>query len=132
MKKYIEILGTNAKNRGAELMAIAIKQRFARMPPQVKLVVDSRFGTFENRANHGFYVTNHNSGSPSKQLLRSAIFSNLPKQVAQSLGVVKNSQISAVLDATGFGYSDQWGAAHPRKIVSKMNSKPYRDKPLIV
>ncbi len=131
-KRYIEILGTNAKNRGAELMAIAIKQRFNKQFPHVELVVDSRFGTYLNRAKHGFYVTNHNSGSASKQLMRALIFNNLPNQVAKTLGVVKNRQISAVLDATGFGYSDQWGGAHPRKIVDKMNSKAYQGSPLIL
>ena len=46
----IEITGVNTWNKGAELMLVAIRDRFARLYPDVKLVVDMWFGSYEERA----------------------------------------------------------------------------------
>lgn len=126
-KRYIEILGTNANNRGAELMAIAIKQRLQQKYPQIGLVVNSRFGSYLSRAEHGFSVTGHNAGNYVKRTIRTLFWDLMPSPLRQSLGIVKATDINLILDASGFAYSDQWGFNHTRRIVNRLNSKNYKN-----
>ena len=53
----IEIHGTGTHNRGAQLMAMAIRERLSIDFPGVELVVSVKFGTLQEIADHGFRTT---------------------------------------------------------------------------
>lgn len=98
----IEVTGTGTHNKGAELMLIAIKQHFAKYP-DVRLAVSQLFGTFEERGQYGLRqkMTLNSWG-------RSRIAASLmPKSFRQAFGLVTDSEVDVLLDASGFAFGDQ-------------------------
>lgn len=120
----IEIHGTSVYNRGAELMAIAISEKINAIYPNAKIVVSSNFGTPADIARYGF-ITTLSLESPSKQ----AVFSLLAGIFSGK--IVSPNRVHVVLDASGFAFSDQWGARAAKKLFYKMNIMGRSMQPLI-
>lgn len=122
MTKSIEIHGTGTHNRGAELMTIAICQRVWAQDPDVQVVVPYRFGSYRDRAKYGLMM--HDEFPRSKP--HWGVWARMaPTPIRKVLGMVPVRDIAAVLDASGFAYSDQWGAKHAAALSQKM-SRPGR------
>ena len=49
----VEVHGCSTRNKGAELMMLAIKQHYEAAGQNVQLAVDPWFGTFQERAAYG-------------------------------------------------------------------------------
>lgn len=127
----IEIHGTGTHNRGAELMAIAIAERMRATFPGVRLVVPPGFGDFAARSRHSFWTTCEFSGRFRAKVVSTAIRLG-SSGVRSSLGVIDPAEIDIVLDASGFAFSDQWGPGSAKNLLSKMDSRPRRDTPLVL
>jgi polysaccharide pyruvyl transferase WcaK-like protein len=127
----IEIHGTGTHNRGAELMAIAIAERMRATFPGARLVVPPSFGTFQERAQYEFYTTWEFHGR-----LRAALVSRAlriaDESIKRSLGLVDVREVDVVLDASGFGYSDQWGPRGAEDLVKKMGHASRSGQRLII
>lgn len=88
-------------------------------PGDVTLVVDARYGPYERRIAQGFHVYLDPLTSAGKRrdpflllvdFMRVALSSRLlPASTRDALGIANEESIDAVLDASGFAYSDQWG-----------------------
>ena len=127
----IEIHGTGTHNRGAELMAIAISDKLRICFSGVRIVVNLRYGTAFDRYAHGFYTTAEFAGRVRGVPEQFALQWALPK-IATHLGIIDPKEIDLVIDASGFAFSDQWGASAAKRLLRKMNRTPRKDKPLVL
>jgi colanic acid/amylovoran biosynthesis protein len=105
----IEIKGVDFINKGAELMLYAIVYRLKKMLNNCDMVLVPRIPFYKNQAELGLYqkiwVYRYN--------IQWGYFAGIiPSKIRKLYGLVTDSEISAVLDASGFGYSDQWGDAN--------------------
>jgi len=103
----IEIRGAGFVNKGAELMLCAIRQRVSEELPDANFVMEprSRTASYLERARMGFYQKLPYS-SDKKGVSK---LSKISKESRLMYGLVLDSEIDVVLDASGFAYSDQMG-----------------------
>ncbi|VAW64519.1 hypothetical protein MNBD_GAMMA11-270, partial [hydrothermal vent metagenome] len=104
---FIEIRKTGFLNKGAELMLYATLDKIKKKYPCAKYVMETnRTAPYEKRALLGLYqkISMFRMGV---QLGRLVYF--VPEVIRKRLGIVLDKEISVVLDAAGFSYSDQQG-----------------------
>lgn len=101
----IEVLGGHFGNKGAHLMLVATAEHYAALHPRARLVVKN-VGEYVQRAHLGLYqkLWSERLGSTLSDFLGSAI----PKRARRVYGLVLDREVDAVLDISGFRYSDQW------------------------
>jgi len=146
----IEIHGTNAHNRGAEMMAIEIAGRLRTRHPKVRICVAPDYGDSHDRSLHGFQLIPEFISTPQRKLLsacdrwaspsfarwvRKADFSfqrmiNFARY-SHCPGVVSPLEIDAIIDASGFAFSDQWGRHKAQNLFEKVTYRR-RNVPLIL
>ena len=104
----VEIKGTQFVNKGAELMLYAILDQVRRRYPDARVTHVPSFESvpYEKYSRLGIY--------PKASLLHKGIqlmrpVNLVPKKIRAAYGVVIDSEIDVVFDASGFAYSDQWG-----------------------
>lgn len=101
---YVELIGINDINKGAELMLHAVARQQDEHLRGWTVAVAPDAASYETRCRAGvrqrvFFDRLGPLGSAAGNLL--------PRRVREPLGLVAESEISAVLDASGFAYSDQ-------------------------
>ena len=107
----IEINGNDLVNKGAEMMSCAILQRASNEFNGVKFAMAPNFHvpSYEKRTSLGLY---------QKVWLRRYRMqwgyygSLIPKKIRDMYGLVLDREVDVVLDASGFGYTDVWGAEY--------------------
>ncbi|MBD2038533.1 polysaccharide pyruvyl transferase family protein [Leptolyngbya sp. FACHB-321] len=107
----VEIRGIHFENKGSELMLYAVVQKLSEWNNDNTVAMRFKAETFRKRAEAGLYQLLYSDRKShfSNQVTES-IVNFLPKSLISSLGITTYSKINAVLDASGFAYSDQWGA----------------------
>ncbi|MAG66514.1 MAG: hypothetical protein CMK74_11685 [Pseudomonadales bacterium] len=110
----IEILGVDPRNKGAALMLEAIKAQVLKFEPNANFCVRLSFDSKE-RLRYGLW------GMLPRDSLKKRIFSSvieriLPSSFFTKFGLVRDQDISLVLDSSGFAYGDFWG-------VEKLNKR---------
>lgn len=123
MKNIVfEINGTGTHNRGAELMAIAVSEQVRARYSNPTIVVSSRFGTPADLNRYGFRAT-------WEALGRFGRLKTFARGLAWRFDANKANpaSVDVVLDASGFAFSDQWGAQPAELLLTKM-SRPYRKR----
>jgi colanic acid/amylovoran biosynthesis protein len=116
----VAINGTSTQNRGAELMALAVATRLRDWDPAVRIAVDPWFGSFEDRARYGFRTFNTYPARTASRWCGN--FS--PRGFRDSIGLIDVSDVDAIIDASGFVFTDAWGsdaAAHLNRTVARCN-----------
>lgn len=101
-----EVTGVSTRNKGAELMLLAIQQHYRHAHRDVALAVDPWFGTWDDRIRYGLRskLVAHRFGRASlAAMLMTPSFRN-------AYGLVTEEDIDAVIDASGFAFGDQLGA----------------------
>ncbi len=120
----IEVTGVNFVNRGATLMLHAIAEHFAQFGPQVELAA-LPFGSFAERAEYRLLQKLPRFRPPRRP---SAIWPRgrtwlaaraMPKAFRRDYGLIREAEIDAVVDASGFAYSDQWGLAASKALARR-------------
>lgn len=112
----VEIKGTQFINKGAELMLYAIIEKMRSRYPDVRFAhVPSKNAPYEKYSRLGIY-SKASLMRKGIQLLRPLDF--VPQKIRNMYGVVVDSDLDVVLDASGFAYSDQWGDA-PSMVMAK-------------
>jgi colanic acid/amylovoran biosynthesis protein len=99
----IEVTGTSVRNKGAELMLVAAREALGQVLPGTQIAVSPFFGSYADKVHHGLL---------QKIELRrcSRTWTGvklLPRGFRKSFGLVVESDIDAVLDASGFAFGDQ-------------------------
>lgn len=108
----IEIRNAGFQNKGAELMLLAIVARMRGAYPDATLamVPSSPDGSQPFRKLTALGL--HPKASLSRLGLEwSGAAALIPARLRQRYGLVLDREVDVVLDAAGFAYSDQWGAA---------------------
>ena len=124
----IEITGVNTWNKGAELMLVAIRDRFAHLYPDVKLVVDRWFGSYQDRAQHGLWLKPNTQRSWRSKMALSL----MPPSFKQDFGIVESKAIDAVLDASGFAFGDQHPAERTVQFAGHVESWRNEQKSVVL
>lgn len=115
--EYIELRGAHFRNKGAQMMLLAMVEGLRRIRPDARLVMaPSGRSPYHSRAALGLY---------QKIWLQRgrvqwgpAISTVLPGLFKEAYGLVDDRSLTAVLDASGFAYSDQWGTAHTNELAA--------------
>jgi polysaccharide pyruvyl transferase WcaK-like protein len=104
----IELRNVGFVNKGSELMLFAIVQRVSKEFPDTVFVMtaDDHTAPYIKRARLGFYQKPwyNPKGLPFHEMARL-----IPVSIRKSFGLILDSELHVVLDASGFSYSDQWG-----------------------
>ena len=111
--RSILVTGTGTTNKGAELLLLAIKQQFDAIDGDFRLVVPANFGPFPDRAKYGLWTL-----LPEVPRGRWWFAGKLmPQGFRTSMGVVAEDEIEAIIDASGFAFGDQLGAARVQQFA---------------
>jgi len=101
----IDIRGTNTINKGAQLMLEATVERLS---PHFTLSAPPIGADYAVRAKLGLYQTMHDFKAP---VALTKVGNLTPGFVRRRFGIVRDSDITGVVDASGFAYSDSFGTA---------------------
>ncbi len=120
--------GTGAYNKGAELMAIAVLEHFRSRPQPPEFAVPASFGCYRDRARYGLWTVLSEHG-----LGRSRLITLLAHRgFRQKYGLVAESEISAIVDASGFAFSDQWGVRPTRNMAERCRRWKRQGKKIVL
>jgi colanic acid/amylovoran biosynthesis protein len=107
----IEVKGVQFKNKGAELMLLAVANRVKSWGNSIKPRLALSIGKnlpYDKRQKYEAY---QKLGGLYKRIDTSKFESLLPKNIKGFLGIVTHKDIDIVLDASGFSYGQQWTSA---------------------
>ena len=109
--QVVELQGANHLNKGGQLMLIATSEHMASAFPSVDLGLSLRGSDWALRERDGLkhIIYLERERFPGMNRLIGAGLSLIPTAMRRSRNLVRESEILAVLDASGFRYSDQWG-----------------------
>src|SRR5690554_2902982 len=128
----VEIRKAGFVNKGAELMLHATMEKIKERYPEVKLVMTPSSPTgghpFHKFAKLGFY--------PKAWLRLYGIqwgdfAALLPKKLRDMYGLILDSEIDVIIDASGFDYSDQWGHKSSEDMV-RMSKRWKKQKTKVI
>jgi polysaccharide pyruvyl transferase WcaK-like protein len=129
MSQVVAIQGVGFVNKGAELMLRAIMQNLE--DREVVLATGLRCGSFNQRSELGLYhlpwlfiARLPVSASVMLQRVASSLLYAIPRRVRHSTHVLCDADVSAVLDASGFCYSDQQGIVGAK--ITRMTARNVR------
>ncbi|MBD2109837.1 polysaccharide pyruvyl transferase family protein [Nodosilinea sp. FACHB-13] len=106
----VEIRGVQFQNKGAELMLCAAVQQLHKWDKKNTVAMRVKIGSYSQRAQYGVHqLLWSDKKIPLLGSSANTVLNLIPKKTKASLGLVTYPQIDAVLDASGFNYSDQWG-----------------------
>ncbi|MGB3772576.1 MAG: polysaccharide pyruvyl transferase family protein [Rhodococcus sp. (in: high G+C Gram-positive bacteria)] len=112
----IDVRGVNTHNKGAHLMLIAIVNQISKRWP---ITVSPNGSDYDDRARLGLRQSLILDQAPR---MTAAVGSLLPRRMTAMFGVERASDISGVLDASGFAYSDSFGPKRSQREASLLRS----------
>lgn len=116
----IELRGVNTHNKGAHLMMIAVSRA---LKAKHKLSVSPNGATYEKRAELGYRQTIILNQAVA---LSSFVGDLIPRKIRDMFGFAARKDITAVLDAAGFAYSDSFSAERAKreyKVVTSLKKR---------
>lgn len=125
----VEVKGISFANKGAELMLHAIIAQFEERGVAARFVVEPH-GPYQRRASYGLW---QKTRYIRKRINWLAPMKVLPQRLRTMFGMVNESEIDVVLDASGFSYGDQWSPAVARdRLASSIGKLRSQGKPVVV
>jgi polysaccharide pyruvyl transferase WcaK-like protein len=127
----VEIRGTNTRNKGAELMLRAIVRE---LESDHQVAVEPRVGSFEERARMGLLQKVPNGRGPVGWMATAArgVLRRVRPNASSQYGLVFESDVRAVLDASGFAYSDQFDLHRSLVAADRAEQAKRRGKRLVL
>ncbi len=115
------IHGVDFNNKGAELMLYAVKQQADRWDLNNNCSLELKIGSFEqrNKAGIGHLLWRKSKIIPQLVPTLNLIGGLTPKSIRKNYNIVLESEINAVLDASGLAFSDQWGDGLTEAVAEK-------------
>lgn len=104
MTRRVLVVGTSTYNKGAELMHAAIQQELARAGLG-RVIVPGGFGPVEDRARYAADLYVEPDRFHRDRIGRALV----PGRMRAALGLAWDDDFQAVIDASGFAFSDQLG-----------------------
>ncbi|MEP6595596.1 MAG: polysaccharide pyruvyl transferase family protein [Ginsengibacter sp.] len=112
----IELKGVSFFNKGAELMLHAIMRRVkAEMPDALFVMENSNYTTRDRHLQNGIYT----KANFQRFILLRHLFNFTPGFIRKHWYYITDKEIDVVLDCSGFGFGDVWGA---KKASDKLGS----------
>lgn len=102
----VEITGTHFQNKGAELMLAAISHELLKNGHTPAILPWS--GSFNQRARYGLHQI---MWYQRYKIPWSKFPTPFSKRLRRQYGLIRQKDVDYVFDASGFKYSDQWGAS---------------------
>lgn len=132
---FYEVQGVEFVNKGAELMLHAIVQHLDRYDAQaiVAANLERRYRNQAGRAKVNLeYLTWINNRLPNSGPIINGLAGLIPSPLRRNLQLVLNQEIDVLLDASGFSYTDQWGAAYAQRMANKLSRLKAEGKKIIL
>jgi polysaccharide pyruvyl transferase WcaK-like protein len=121
----IEVKGINFSNQGAGMMLLAVMER---LEQSGDFAVAAQ-GDYTLRAPFGLHQILRRAGPLNLR----PVVNRIPARLRQRIGLVREGDIGAVLDASGFAYGDQWGAAKvSERLFAALDRRRKTSMPVIV
>ncbi len=136
--KTIEVRGAGFSNKGAELMFLSVIQYFKLNYPSIELAINLRRGSFRKRKELGikhliwFETRKLPMLSWKLAILLNKVMRILPEILLRYCNLVLDNETSAILDISGFAYSDQIGLAKVRLMARKTDKAKQEGKKIIL
>ncbi|MDN3379126.1 MULTISPECIES: polysaccharide pyruvyl transferase family protein [unclassified Pseudoalteromonas] len=111
----IEVIGIGSPNKGAELMLMSIQQKILSKYPDAKFVVEPST-EFLSRSNNNVY---QKFWFTLRGYQLGGVGFLIPRKLREKFGIILDSEIDIILDASGFAYGDQWGSKKLKNRVTK-------------
>lgn len=131
--KVIELQGVNFINKGAHLMLDAVVEHVNTTFPDLKLGLSFRTASFAQRNENGLAHIMYVRGKRSPAINRAIDLgcSIVPSGLRDRFAIARESDVTAVLDASGFLYSDQWGAAKIHRMSKRVEGLRAKGVPVV-
>jgi colanic acid/amylovoran biosynthesis protein len=130
----IESTGTGYHNKGAELMLLATRDEVARWQPRHSVVLDAWLVSRRRARRDGIgrllRTTPDRLGSVGRAA--ASLADRTPSALMGGVGLVRPSDVAAVLDASGFLFSDQWGPGVIRRMGAVYGSYRRTGRPVVL
>jgi len=123
----IEVAGTSTRNKGAELMLVAIREHFKNWP-NVHLAVDQFFGAYPERAQYGLLQKVALNGWGRSRLAVEI----MPDAFKQAFGLVEDKDVDVLLDASGFAFGDQHPPERTIRFAERVDAAKQAGKTVIL
>ena len=123
----IEVAGTNTRNKGAELMLVAIREHFDACS-DVQLAVDQFFGSYRERAKYGVRQKVALNGWGRSRLAVAL----MPEEFRRSFGLVRDDDVDVLIDASGFAFGDQHPPERTIQFAERVEAAKRAGKPVVL
>ncbi|MEB3830124.1 polysaccharide pyruvyl transferase family protein [Phormidium sp. CCY1219] len=129
-----EILGVDFINKGGELMTHAVVQHFSSLEKNDIVAAHLRMGNFKQREETGLYHLTwaYVEKVPALGPIINGFSGVLPPQLRHSLKLITADEVGAVLDASGFTYSEQQGARMIEIMANRIARRKQEGKKIIL
>lgn len=138
----IEIHGAGFYNKGAELMLRTTIDELSKRLPQAVFAVDPTVGPYEQRGELGlrqivpprwWMGSSRFRTFLAAQRLLDPILDRWPfRDLLEIYGGVALSQVDALVDVSGFAFTDQWGPAPIRDFHRLVRAYKKRERPVVM
>ena len=138
----IEVHGAGFRNKGAELMLRTTVAELSRRLPNPTFAVDPTVGPFEQRGELGlrqivpprwWMGRKRFRFCLAAQRMLGPLLTRYPfEDLAEIYGAVSLSHIDALVDVSGFAFSDQWGTDAIRDFGRLAKAYKKREKPVVM
>ncbi len=120
--------GTGTHNKGAELMAQAVLEHFRARPGAREFAVPASFGTYRERARYGLWTL-----LDERRVGRAKLAALLAHRgFRRKYGLAAESDITAVIDASGFAFGDQHGPKPTQAMARRCRGWKRQGKKLVL
>lgn len=121
----IDLRGVNTHNKGAELMMYAVAERLREKFP---LTISPNGSAYDVRARLGMRQTLLMNQAPHMSGLLGSV---VPSKVRDAFGLVNEHDITGVLDAAGFAYSDSFSSERSKREALVAERRRKRGIPMV-
>jgi len=130
---FIEVKGVQFVNKGAELMLYAIIQQLQLLIPNARLILEPGPNSpYDKRAKVGaLQKFSMKKGRFDLNKLSYFIPRKIRNWLISSFGIVLESDVDIILDASGFAYGDQWGSTKIKHLCNEILRMNKSDKKYI-
>ena len=111
---YVEIKGAGNHNKGAEMMLLSAMQNIHCSDIRFVYAPTLCSDQYSFYAPYGLYPK---ASQTIRGIKLDVLARFIPKRIREAYGLVLDSEIEVIFDASGFAYSDQWGVAPARRMA---------------
>lgn len=134
----VEIHGAGFQNKGAELMLNTVHYELSQRIPDIRFAINPLFGTYEERCKLGLLqifpprLRLLNKNYKPSLILQRLLAPFISERFTRFYGVVPINKIDALIDISGFAYSDIWKVNPSRSFAALTKEYKRRKKPIIL